>query len=781
MIRTAVYSFFILGCLLLFQQCQPGSPSGENLAADGLPETIDFNFHIKPLLSDRCFKCHGPDEKQLQAGLRLHTAEGAYAELPESPGTYAIVPGKPGESQLLKRITAQDPQMLMPPPDSHLPPFTEREARLIEKWIAQGAEYKAHWAFLPPEKTKLPAVSQKEWPANEIDYFILHQLEQNGLSPSAPAGGYKLVRRLYLHLTGLPPSPEQVEAFVNDGSPQAYEKMVDQLLSSPAYAERMAQHWMDVARYADSHGYQDDSYRSMWPWRDWVIHAFKENMPYDQFLTWQLAGDLLPEATKEQILATGFNRNHPITQEGGVIDAEYRDHYVTDRTNTLGKGILGLTLECAKCHDHKYDPISQKEYFSLYAYFNKVSEKGLQMDAVQAARQEYYADAPYITVSDEDIAGILSFINKTDTVDVNVMVMNDSMPRPTFVLERGQYDHPGEEVEASTPAILSRFSESAAEGRLELARWLTHPEHPLTARVMVNRVWAMIFGAGIVETVEDFGNQGALPSHPELLDWLAVDFVENGWDIHYLLKKIVTSATYRQSSAVSPELLEQDPENRLLARAPRNRLQGEFIRDYILATSGLLNPTVGGPSVKPYQPPGLWEETTAGLGRGILGSYEQDSGEKLYRRSLYTFWKRTLPPPSMAIFDAPTRDYCEVRRQNTNTPLQALALQNDVQLLEAARVLGQRIAGEFEDPEAGLEALFFRIVLRPPSEKEMDHLKSYFKESINYFTEAPQRADTLLKTGQYQQKATASAPEQSAAFMLVAQLLYNLDETITNG
>ncbi|MCK5104871.1 MAG: DUF1553 domain-containing protein, partial [Cyclobacteriaceae bacterium] len=405
----------------------------------------------------------------------------------------------------------------------------------------------------------------------------------------------------------------------------------------------MTREWLDAARYADSHGYQDDSYRTMWPWRDWVIRAFNINMPYDRFLTWQIAGDLLPNAKKEQLLATGFNRNHPITQEGGVIDEEYRSTYVSDRTNTLGKGILGLTLECAKCHDHKYDPLSQKEYYSMYAFFNNVNEKGLQMDAVQAKNRKYYADAPYIKIEDSDIKGILAFINKPDTGKINVMVMNDSSARETFVLARGNYDAPSDLVSASAPISIMKFPDDYPKNRLGLAKWLTNHKNPLTARVFVNRLWAMIYGQGIVKTTENFGSQGSLPTHPELLDWLAVDFMEHDWDIKYILKKLVTSATYRQSSDITPEMKKADPENIYLARGSRFRLGAEEIRDYILTTSGLLNDEIGGPSVKPYQPPGLWEETNAGGNRGILTKYIPDTGNKLYRRSLYTFWKRTLP------------------------------------------------------------------------------------------------------------------------------------------
>jgi hypothetical protein len=537
----------------------------------------------------------------------------------------------------------------------------------------------------------------------------------------------------------------------------------------------MTRLWLDVARYADSHGYQDDSYRTMWPWRDWVIHAFNENMPYDQFLTWQIAGDLLPGQNKEKLLATGFNRNHPITQEGGVIDEEYRVAYVKDRTNTLGKGILGLTLECASCHDHKYDPITMKEYYGLYAFFNNVSEKGLQMDAVQAANNRYYADAPFINISDQDVETILDFINMPDTGQVKVMVMNDSLRRQAYILNRGNYDEHGNEVFPGTPESILSFKDEYPENRLGLAQWLSSEKNPLTARVFVNRIWAMLFGQGIVVTVEDFGSQGSLPSHPELLDWLTIDFIENGWDIKALIKKIVMSATYRQRSTITPDIKSKDPENIYLARGPRIRMDAEMIRDYILKTSGLLNPEIGGPSVKPYQPPGLWEETNAGNNRGILTSYVQDQGDDLYRRSMYTFWKRTLPPPSMAIFDAPNRDLCEVRRQVTNTPLQALAILNDIQVLEASRVLAQTLLREYEVQEALIKA-FQHILLREPDKKELNILKTYHNRVFNELSSDPAKADSLLKAGEY--KNIQSDQVETASLMLVAQVLYNLDETI---
>jgi len=741
-----------------------------------LPEVVDYNFHIKPILSDNCYTCHGPDANKRKAGLRLDQEQAALSELPENPGKYAVVAGKPGKSLLYQHVVSDDPKQLMPPPDSQLA-LNSYEKKLLKKWIEQGAKFEKHWAFIPPKKVEPPKTESTDWAQNEIDAFVLEKMEENALVPSQKAEDHTLIRRMALDLTGLPPNAEQVRRYLNNTSEDILEQAIDEFLASPSYGERMTQVWLDVARYADSHGYQDDSYRSMWPWRDWVIHAFNENLPYDAFLTEQLAGDLMPNADKEQILATGFNRNHPITQEGGIIQEEYQSYYVVDRTNTLGKGILGLTLECAKCHDHKYDQLSQKDYFEIYSFFNNVDEKGLQRTAGDAARNGYFADAPFMTITDEETQGVLSFINKPEGVDVDVMVMNDSLPRKTYIFDRGEYDSPGEEVTPNAPEVILPFSEQLPKNRLGLAQWVTDENNPLTSRVFVNRVWGMLFGSGLVETAEDFGVQGSLPTHPQLLDWLARDFMENGWDIKYLLKKIMLSATYQQSSIATEESKKADPDNKWLSRAPRFRLSGEIIRDYVLATSGLLNREIGGPSVKPYQPPGLWEETTAGTNRGSLTSYVQDEGDKLYRRSLYTLWKRTLPPPSMSIFDAPNRDICEVRRQKTNTPLQALALQNDVQMLEAARVLAENAITDTNDAQQWVTTVFQRILVRNPKAEEQKVLEEYYADALDTFLEDRDNAEKLLAQGEY--KRLDTDPVKTAALMLTAQVIYNLDETIT--
>ena len=677
--------FFAFGFLCIVAALIFVNKSDQPTTAQRIPDVVDFNFHIRPILSDRCFKCHGPDANQRKADLRLDMEAGLYQALKENPDAHVIVNGKSKDSELYRRLVSDDTSQVMPPPYSNLS-VTEHEKKLIKKWIDQGAEYQKHWAFIPPSKAETPDV-ESEWAVNDIDRFMLAKMEEQNLEPNEKADKERLLKRVSFDLTGLPPSIELQERFLNDNAPDAYEKIVDELLTSRHYGEKMAVHWLDVARYADSHGYQDDGYRTMWPWRDWVIHAFNQNYPYDKFLTWQLAGDLLPDATKEMLLATGFNRNHKITQEGGVIDEEYRIEYVTDRTNTFGKAFLALTLECAKCHDHKYDPISQKEYFSTFAFFNQVPEKGLVGDIQLAS----LADPPKITITNDDVKNILTFVNKKGKDPVPVMVMKDSsVVRPTRVLIRGAYDVLGDTVDFMVPQSVYPFDTTRfAKNRLGVARWLTDKGHPLTARVFVNRIWQEFFGYGIVRTSGDFGMQGELPSHPKLLDWLAIDLIENGWDIKRFVKQIVMSSTYQQSADVSKAKLAADPENKYLSRAPRQRLTSEFVKDHVLSSSGLLVREIGGPSVKPYQPDGIWELSTSG--RGVLANYVQDHGEKLYRRGMYNFIKRTVPPPVMLMFDASNRDQCEVRRISTNTPLQALIMMNDPMVLEASRVLAERL------------------------------------------------------------------------------------------
>jgi hypothetical protein len=771
----------LLGLILLLSAYFSRADSQREQA---LPEKVDYNFHVRPILSDRCFACHGPDEKKREAGLRLDQPEGAYAALGDHKDRYAIVPGHPEKSTLISRIFQQDTDLVMPPPATHLT-LTDYEKALLQRWIEQGAPYAPHWAFTPPKKSALPKVSNPDWCRNEMDYFLLAKMEEQGLEPAPEAEKSRLLRRVCFDLTGLPPTPEMMERFLSDNSPNAYEKIVDALLESPAYGERMAMNWLDLARYSDTHGYQDDLPRIMWPWRDWVIKAFNENMPYNRFVSWQLAGDLLPNATKEQILATGFNRNHKITQEGGVIDEEYRVEYVADRTNTLGKAFLGLTVECARCHDHKYDPISAKDYYSLFAFFNNVPEKGFVPNL--------QTPDPWIPLTQEDVSGVLHFLNAQEVLQkkedtLRLMIMAEQPPdkkRATFVLNRGQYDQPTTPVEPGTPAAVLPWDAALPPDRLGLSQWLFSPKNPLTARVTVNRYWQEIFGRGIVATPDNFGMQGALPTHPELLDWLAADFQEHGWNLKRLLRQMVTSAAYRQSSQASQDDLTRDPENRWLARAPRYRLAYEIIRDQLLATSGLLVKKIGGPSVKPFQPPGLWEEIstekTADAFRGEFSYVPDTSADKMYRRSIYTYNRRTIPPPTHLIFDAPMRDLCEVRRTRTSTPLQALALLNDQQALEAARVLAQRLIRETpgETPEKRIEKAFRRIAGRQPARSELKSLAEFYRQQQTRFTRQKNQAALLLQqTGPYPQEKKLDPAEQ-VALLLSIQIIYNLDEVIS--
>ena len=745
-----------------------------NASNEKLPEVVSYNFHIRPIFSDKCFKCHGPDVSKQQAGLRFDIPDSAFAPLKETRGAFAIVPGKPDESEMFKRISSTDTSYQMPTPDSHLGTLTLYEIDLIKKWIQQGAKYEKHWAFTPPKKAAVPNVDSKFVVNNELDHFILNKLEQKGLEQNPEADKEHLLKRVSFDLTGLPPTENMMNAFMADNSPAAYEKMVDALLNSPQYGEKMAVQWLDLARYSDSYGYQDDNVRTQWPWRDWLIHAFNNNMPYSDFLTWQIAGDMLPAATKEQILATGFFRNHKYTEEGGIIEEEYRTEYILDKTKTYSKGIMGLTVECAQCHDHKYDPISQKDYYQLFAFFNNTKELGFEGDISKSKP----AKMPVLTLDSSDLKGILSYINHPDTGKLYVSVMGErDTLRPTYMLNRGVFDQHGAIVQpAALKSVMTFDTLNQPRNRLSLAKWTVSKNNPLTARVFVNRLWQEIFGRGLVKTTGDFGMQGELPSHPELLDWLAVDFMEHDWNIKRLLKQIVLSATYRQSSKVSPQSIQTDPENMYLSRSPRIRVKAEYVRDIVLASSGLLVKTIGGPSVKPYQTKGLWEMATSG--RGQLATYKQDHGDSLYRRGMYTFIKLTVPPPSMILFDASNRDQCEVKRSQTNTPLQALMMMNDPTVLEASRVFAQKLVAEKTTSEAKLTKAFRRIICRLPSQREMNILTTYYAAQLNDFTNKKLDAAATLLVGEYPALLTQDQ-NNTAALMKVISMIYNMEEAIT--
>ena len=730
---------------------------GKNIE-ESLPESISYNFDVKPILSDKCYTCHGPDPKSVQGELRLDIVDHWDRVSEEDSNKQIIFPGDVSKSELVDRIHSTRASHLMPPPESNLE-LTEREKIILEKWIEQGAEWDRHWAYNPPVKKEPRANDKDGWSTHIIDRFVVQQMDKKGLSPAPIAPKEILLRRLYFDLIGLPPSISEIDAFLNDESEDAFEKVVDHLLQSSSYGERMASIWMDIARYADTNGYQDDTQRFMWPWRDWVIHAYNKNLPYDEFVSWQLAGDLLPNATKEQILATGFNRNHMITQEGGVIEEEYRVEYVADRTATTAKSFMGLTMECARCHDHKYDELTQKDFFNLYSFFNRLEEKG------RIGYQE--VAAPKIKLNQELVNSELAFVRWPDSIpEVEVMVMEEVEDlRNTYILNRGAYDAPTEhKVDGGMPGNILNFDADFPKNRLGLAQWLFDPNNPLTARVAVNNLWQQFFGLGIVATPSDFGNQGALPTHPELLDWLAVTFMEEGWDTKKMTKRIVMSSTYQQSSKPTPLQLSIDPKNQYLSVFPRQKLTAEMIRDNVLVSSGLFVDKIGGPSVKPYQPPGLWDEMTGGSTSNSLKRYIVSTDGNQYRRSLYTYWKRTVPPPGMITFDASTRDYCTVERQKTSTPLQSLILLNDPQVQNAAEAIASLIlSSEIKNKKERIITLHRRITGRYPSRKALSDMIDYM-ETVE---ELHEKKTTEISEVDLELKSYTS----------LALLIYNLDET----
>ncbi|MBL6644077.1 MAG: PSD1 domain-containing protein [Flavobacteriaceae bacterium] len=721
-----------------------------------IPEVISYNFDVKPILSDKCYVCHGPDPKAVQGKLRLDQKTDWYRISEEDPEKQIIAPSNIEKSELIDRIRSQRASHQMPPPESNLV-LSEREKMIIERWIEQGAQWETHWAYLPPEKATVPNTVDKN--ASEIDQFIYAAQQKVGLKAAQRAPKEILLRRLYFDIIGLPPSVNAIDNFLNDREANAYEKVVDALLSSPAYGERMASNWMDISRYADTNGYQDDTERFMWPWRDWVIHAYNKNMPYDQFVKWQLAGDLLPDATQEQILATGFNRNHMITQEGGVIEEEYRVEYVADRTVTTAKSFMGLTMECARCHDHKYDDLTQKDFFNLYNFFNQLEEKG------RIGYQEIAE--PKIRLTQEMVKKELRFVQWPDSIqEVEVMVMDEVKNlRNTYVLNRGAYDAPTDiETKGGMPENILKFDARFSKDRLGLADWLFDVKNPLTARVAINNLWQQFFGSGIVATPTDFGNQGALPSHPALLDWLAVTFMEEGWDTKKMVKRIVMSSTYQQSSRPTELQLKKDPKNEFLSVFPRQKLTAEMIRDNVLVSSGLFVDKLGGPSVKPYQPPGLWDDLTGGSTSNSLKRYVMSKDGNQYRRSLYTYWKRTAPPPGMVTFDAATRDYCTVERQKTSTPLQSLILLNDPQVQNAASAIASLILeSEIQSDKQRLIATYRRITGREPSKKTLSEMMDYLEDIAEIHGD--------------KNRDLPAAELLHKSFTSLSLLIYNLDET----
>jgi hypothetical protein len=800
---------------------------------------VEFNRDVRPILADHCFTCHGPAKSTRKAGLRLDTQDGLF-------GDEIVVAAQPGKSKLWERVSSADPKHVMPPPGKNRKPLTATQLETVRRWIEQGAPWQQHWAFIVPERPALPTVKDEAWGNNPIDAFILARLESDGLRPSAAASKESLIRRVSLDLTGLPPTLKEIDAFLNDLGPDAYDKLVDRLLASPRYGERMVLEWLDAARYSDTNGYQTDGTRAMWPWRDAVIDALNRNQPFDQFTIEQIAGDLLPGATVAQKVATGFHRNHMLNGEGGRIAEESRVDYVVDRVDTTGTVWLGLTVGCARCHEHKYDPLPQKEYYQLFAFFNSVAEVGgvdrrnstaapvlelpteaqkAQITALEKAsadKQRLHDDlarkrlsgldawektdakeklpekvaaalkAPKDKRSGEQAKSIAEYFlahfpetqklqqqleadrkqlnNLRNSVLITMVMEERKEPRDTFVLIRGNYDKFGEKVRPDVPRALHRLPQEAPRNRLGLARWLVARDNPLTARVTVNRAWQMFFGTGLVKTVEDFGVQGELPSHPRLLDWLATDFMTD-WNVKRLHKLIVTSATYRQSARFNPAALERDPDNRLLSHGPRLRLSPFYLRDQALALSGLLVDQVGGPPVRPYQPPGLWEDFSFNQIR-----YVQDHGDSLYRRSLYTFWRRSIGPPNM--FDTPARQICTVRPSRTNTPLHALILMNDVTFVEAARVWAERLMKQAGTPAERLGRAFRTATARHPTAEEGQVLVAGWQRLHQQYAADRAAALKLVNAGEFARDGSLDLAEHAAYTAMLTTIL-NLDEAIT--
>lgn len=826
--------------------------------------SLNFARDVLPILAKNCFACHGPDDSHREAELRLDIRDGALAQLPS--GERAVVVGKPDESELPARVLSTDADLRMPPA-KHGPPLSSEQIDVLRRWIVEGASYAPHWSFVPPVQAPPPAVKNAAWPRNDLDRFILAKLEAVDLPPNPEAEAAILCRRLYLDLIGLPPTPEQVTEFVKGYAPslphtlspsavkegvseresegakkRTYEATVDALLASEHFGERWARLWLDVARYADSRGYGSDPLRpNIWPYRDWVVRAFNRNLPYDEFVIEQLAGDLLPNATDEQRLATAFHRNTMTNTEGGTDDEEFRVAAVNDRTHVTFQAFMGLTMGCAKCHNHKYDPITQREYYRAFAVFNQTEDNDQpnesptmtlpdeleskkkqerdrinlelpplkkKLDELKAAMKPELpkVDADKLQKDTDDVRKqVREMESKLEALKpLSVPVMKElakDKQRKSFILVKGNFLVKGEPVESGLPLAFHKPTEGTPD-RLALARWIVDQNNPLTARVAVNRTWAALFGTGLVETEEDFGIQGAAPSHAELLDWLAVRFAkgcqETGdrtqgavgevspvpcslspsepWDFKQFLKLIVSSAAYRQSSRVSPEALKLDPRNRLLGRAPRYRLEAELVRDQALALSGLLSEKIGGPSVFPPQPAGLWQAAFNGE-----RTWTTSQGEDRYRRGLYTFWRRTVPYPSMATFDAPSRETCSVRRIRTNTPLQALVTLNDPVYVEAAQSLARRILRDGgSSTDERIRYALRLCTCREPQAEQVAALTKLFDDELQHYRNDAKAAEKLATA------PLGSLPEgmntaEAAAWTVVANVLLNLDAVLTRS
>ena len=785
--KPTVRSALVLGMACLISAVGDKARAAEKVE-------VHFNQDIRPILSNRCFKCHGEDLKK--AGLDLQTAATATKKL--KGGEAAIVPGDVAKSELLIRVTSQEKPM---PPKGD--PLTPEQIAKLKGWIEQGAKYEEHWAYVKPVQKPLPELKNKTWPRNGLDGWILARLEQEGLAPSPEADKLTLLRSVGLDLTGLPPTPQELDAFLADASPGAYEKAVDRLLSSPAYGEHMARYWLDLARYADTNGYEKDDRRTAWPYRDWIINAFNRNMPFDQFTVEQIAGDLLPPGAdapgspNEKLIATGFHRNTMVNTEGGTDDEEFRIAAIVDRVNTTMTVWMGTTSACTQCHNHKFDPFKQKEFYQLFAFFNGTADLGKSnapelslptpeqaariktlQDSAAALKKSATGSAPILGGAGFHALQLRAAALEKEAVDVkpaSTLVMQElPQERPTHIMLRGNFKSLGEEVKPGVPAKLNPLPAGAPANRLGLAKWLVDLNNPLTARVFMNRMWAHHFGTGLVVTSDDFGTQGEPPMHPELLDWLAVEFMNCKWDIKAMHKLIVMSATYRQASKAPADLLKRDPFNRLYARGPRFRMDAEMVRDNALAISGLLNRKIGGPSVFPYQPDGVWFNPYSG------DKWAMSSNGDQHRRGLYTFCRRTAPYAEFSAFDAPSREICTERRSRTNTPLQALAVLNDKVYVEASAALARRITTEAKGDPAERAAYGFRLCTsRTPTTAERDLLMKLYAESLAKYQKDATAALAMAKNGGDVPKGADAA--ELAAWTVVANVLLNMDETITKG
>jgi len=790
-------------------------------------QEISFHRDIRPILSGRCFACHGPDERKRQAELRLDRATGADGAYRTRDGSTAVQPGSLEESELWSRITSPDAGEVMPPPQAQKAPLSAADQQLVRRWIAAGAPYDELWSFVPPRMAGIPAVEDREWGQQPIDAYVLARLESAGLKPSAEADRRTLIRRVSFDLSGLPPTRSEIRDFLADDRPEAYEALVDRLLLAPQYGEHMAHYWLDLVRFADTNGMHKDFYRNSVAYRDWVIRAFNDNLGYDDFVRYQLAGDLFPDASDDQLVASGFNRLHLIIDRGTALPEESFFKNVVDRVTAVGTAFLGMTVHCASCHDHKYDPLTQKDFYSLFAFFNNIDADpetdGAPKDGLQAplavlgtpeqkqrlrdiddelARLE--SEVPHAEKTAQDATDAetrLALVESAtkllarksdlererqelDRAMARAMVMKERAEvRPTSIMKRGQYDDPGAEVVRDTPAFLPALRKRGeTASRLDLADWFVDRQHPLTARVAVNRIWQQLLGVGLVKTSEDLGSQGEFPSHPELLDWLAVSFVESGWDTKALVRQIVASKTYRQSSAAAPADFARDPENRLLARGSRFRMDAELVRDQVLATSGLLSSTMFGRSVKPPQPDGLWRAVT------MIGErFEADTGDAIHRRSVYTYWKRAMPPPQMTILNAPIRDACIARRERTNTPSQALLLLNETEYLKAARSLAQTVLAQTVLAEPGLaaagldasgriEMAYETVTSRLPDAQERAILSRLVDDLERRYREEPALAAEICSG---LTSIPAAGRAQLAAWTMLVNTLHNLDITKT--